>query len=359
MSTRLTLRILAIAALAALAALLCSCELTSSDLSGSVAGTVRESGMSFPLSGAVVECEGVIDVSGADGSYSLSGLPPGDRVVFATLSGYEDYSEVVGVGETTLHEIYMERYYAPARLFGYVSHSVLGPLEGATVTIGDIDVITDSLGYYEFPNLQQTSYSITVSKEGYRTLSGSVHPTSDPFQFDADLLKLEQVTLPSVADATLLMSAPGQNYGEMPDLYLYNIQSLHERFYIEFDLEDIEETAVPVSATLWLYDTIDLSMEDPREVLVAAALYPWAESTITWSNAPSTTGASFASFTFEDRWYEIDVEAYFYEWMVDDLANNGLLIDSSVDYTTSRFIFASKENEEEDKRPHVVLDYAW
>ena len=83
MSATRVYRILALATGLALLASLCSCAITSSDLSGSLIGRVLDFGTGFPIAGAVVECQGEISVSAADGAYSIAGIPTGDRVVSA------------------------------------------------------------------------------------------------------------------------------------------------------------------------------------------------------------------------------------------------------------------------------------
>ncbi|MFH1866329.1 MAG: DNRLRE domain-containing protein, partial [Candidatus Eisenbacteria bacterium] len=261
--------------------------------------------------------------------------------------------------ESTLHDIYMDIYVGPARLFGHVSHATLGPLEGAEVKIGDLSVVTDSLGYYEYPDLLQTSYFMTVTKDGYRSFSQTVRPTSEVFEFNVGLKKLAQTTLLTVADATVLMSSPGMNFGEVVELNLFNNEFLHERFYIRFPLDGIEDTAEPTTAALRLYNTWDQSIEEHRVVLMAGLLGEWEEMSVTWANGPQTTEEAIAHSTYEDRWYEVDVTTYLRDWLVDNVDNFGLLVDTPVDHVAGRFIFASREYEEEDKRPYVVLEYAW
>ncbi|HYW68501.1 MAG TPA: DNRLRE domain-containing protein [bacterium] len=359
MSTTRAYRILALATGLALVALLCSCAITSSDLSGSLIGRVLDFGTGFPIAGAVVECQGEISVSAADGSYSIAGIPTGDRVVSASAPGYDDYSEVVNVGESTLHDIHMQVDLGTARLYGYVSHSVLGVLEGATVSIGDLEVVTDPSGFYEYPDLEQTTYFMTVTKDSFRTHSRSVHPTSEDYRLDVELMKLGQAVIPADADATVLSGAPEENFGDEPDLYLHNDQIHHKRFLIRFDWGALEPTAQAVSAILRLYDTQDLGDEDPRITTVAMPLWSWSEMGVTWVNSPQTTGASGVTATFGDHWYEIEVTSYFAEWLSGQSDNHGILVDSEVDYLTPEFIFASREYAEVDKRPHVILEYAW
>ena len=358
MSAMRVSRTLAVATGLALALSLYSCAFTS-DLSGSLVGKVMVAGSSIPIPGVVVECEGVAAVSAADGAYSLEGIPPGDRVVFASAGGYAGYSEVVAVEELTLHDIYMAVFIGPARLFGYVSHATLGPLEGAAVQIGDMVVVTDSLGYYEYPNLQQISYFMTVTKEGYRSFSQHVRPTSEDFQFDVIVKKLATATLWSIADAKVHKSSPDTNFGDEPGLNLFNNEIFHERFYIRFSLVGIEETAEPSTATLRLYNTWEESSEEPRTILVGSLIESWHELVVTWTDSPQTTGASIVHSTYEDRWYEIAVGTFFSDWLTGGEENFGLIVDTSVDHVAGRFIFASREHEEEDKRAHVVLNYAW
>lgn len=359
MSAMHVTRALAVATGLALALLLFSCAFTS-DLSGSLVGKVMVAGSSVPIPGALVECEGVVSVSAADGAYSLEGIPPGERAVFASADGYFDYSEVVTVEESALHDIYMAVYVGPARLFGYVRHATLGPIEGASVQLGDMNVVTDSQGYYEYPNLLQTSYFMTVTKDGYRQFSQNVHPTSEDFQFDVNVKKLATATLWSSADASVHENSPDTNSGHLPILDLFNNGFFHERFYIRFSLEGIEETAEPSTATLRLYHTQEEGDEASRTLLVARVLEFWSEGNVTWNNDPQTTGASSVQGVYELRWYEAEVASYFSDWLVPPVsANRGLLVDTPTQHEAGQFIFASRENGEEDKRPHVVLHYAW
>lgn len=254
----------------------------------------------------------------------------------------------------------MTVYVGPARLFGYVRHATFGPIEGASVQIGVMNVVIDALGYYEYPNLQQTSCDMTVTKDGYRQFSGSVHPTSENFQFDVSVKKLATVTLWPNADASVYGGNPDTNNGNTSKLDLFNNGvAAHERFYIRFSLDGIEETAEPSSAILRLYHTEEEGDEASRTLLVARVRESWSESNVTWNNGPLTADPSSVQGVYEQRWYEADVESYFSEWLVYNHDNFGLLVDTPGDLASGRFIFASMEYGEEDKWPHVVLHYAW
>ena len=350
-------RILAVVSGLAFALSLYSCAFTS-DLSGSVVGKVMIAGSSTVLPGVFVECEGVAAVSTTDGSYSLEGIRPGDRVVYASAAGYDGYAEVVTIEELTVHDVYMGVYIGPARLFGYVSHATLGPLEGASVRIGDLIVVTDSLGYYEYPNLEQVSYLMTVTKEGYRLFSQNVRPDEENYQFDVNVKKLATATLWPMADAGVMEQDPDTNYGSEPELRLFNDQIRQERFFIRFPLDGLEETAEPSTAILRLYNTWPETNDEHRATLVGRPTGSWHEHVVTWTNSPHT-GATIAHSTYEDRWYEVSVGTYFRDWLVYDRENFGLLVDTPIDHVADRLVFASREHAEEDKRPHVILDYAW
>ena len=359
MSSMRVSRALVVATGLLIALSLYSCAFTT-DLSGSLVGKVMIGGSSVPIPGALVECEGVAGVSATDGSYSLEGIPPGDRVVYSSAAGYVGYSEVVTVEETTVHDVYMNIDIGPARLFGYVSHLATSEfLEGASVQIGNLIVVTDTLGYYEFLNLQQISYQMTVTKEGYRTSSQNVHPTSEDYQFDVNVKKLATVTLWPTADAEVIESSPDVNFGGYIELRLFNDEIRHERFFIRFPLDGLEETADPSAATLRLYNTGEETSSEHRTVLVGRPIEFWLESVVTWMNSPQSTGATIAASTYEDRWYEVSVGTYFSDWLVYGSDNLGLLVDTPIDHVADRFIFASREYGEADKWPHVILDYAW
>ena len=359
MSAKRLTRTLALVTGLAVALSLYSCAFTS-DLSGSLSGKVMVDGSSTPISGVLVECEDVFMVTAADGAYSLEGIPPGERVVFASAAGYDDYSAFVSVEESTVYDVYMTEYVAPARLFGYVRHAALdAPIEGASVQIGVMNAVTDALGFYEYPNLEQTSYEMTVTKDGYRPFSRSVDVTSENFQFDVNVKKLATVTLWSNADASVYEEYPGTNSGNSSRLDLFDNGIVRERFYIRFSLDAIEETAEPSSATLRLYHTEEEGDEASRTLLVARVNQSWLESGVTWNNDPLTTDPSSVQGVYEERWYEAEVGSFFSKWLSYGEENHGLLVDTPEQHGAGRFIFASKEYWEEDKWPHVVLHYAW
>ena len=340
------------------AALLSSCTLTS-DLSGTLTGRVLSAAWSQPIPGAVVQCEGQTTLTDYAGFYALYGLPSGDSVVCARAVGFANCSEIVNIDGSTRHDIYMSDFVGEARLSGHVAHAMLGPIEGASVSLGDLVVVTDSLGFYEYENVEQVTYRMIVTADDYRRFSAPVHVNSEDFRYDVNMMKLVSVVLECDADADVRETSPGTNYGDEPTLDLYHSDYFHHRFYIRFPF-DLEPSAVPVDARLRLYNTwVTGDTASARTILVARLLGSLSEMQVTWMSMIQTTGASQTPGTYVPRWYEVDVTTYFIDWMIYGDSNHGLMIDTTRDQEADRFDFASREYPEEDKRPHIELDYAW
>jgi hypothetical protein len=246
-----------------------------------------------------------------------------------------------------------------ARLYGYVTHSILGPIEGATVTLGDSSVTTDSLGYYEYASVQEIAYDMTVTKDGFRFFSAVVHVTGDDFRYDVGLKKLETMVLSCVADAWCDASMPDVNYGNDTELRLFFNNLHHYNLYLRFPFE-LEETAEAVDAVLRLYNVWEEGEAEGRTILAARVITAWSESSITWNYMiEGTTGGQVAASSYVPRWYEIDVTSVFREWLSGGEPNYGLQVDTTQQPSASRFYFASREHENDAYRPTVTLEYAW
>ncbi|MBN2564337.1 MAG: carboxypeptidase regulatory-like domain-containing protein [Candidatus Eisenbacteria bacterium] len=349
-------RVALVAALTSLS-ILSSCAI-SSDLSGSVAGRVLAESTSQPISGAWVECEGVVSSSDELGYYSLDGINPGDRLITASASGFDDYAESVSIGESTQHDIYMHTDMGDARLYGHVTHSALGPIEGATVTLGDLSVTTDSDGFYEYDNIEQITYHMTVVKDSFRSFGATVRVTSEDFQYDVGLKKLATVTLEPIADAWVDEDQPGTNFGDDTELRLYFNNLFHYKFYVWVPVE-IEDTAEAIDATLWLYNVWEEVEAEGRTILTSRVIVYWNEMDVNWNSmVEGTTGGEITSSSYATPWYEIDVTEYFRSWLAGS-PNYGLQVDTPIEPGASRFYFASRESEVVERRPYVVLQYAW
>lgn len=93
------------------AALLGAAQLSAQDPSGTVAGRVVEGTSREPVAGAAVSVAGRTAVSGADGRFSIAGVPAGARTVQATRIGYGAASQQVTVaaGQTATVELSLTR----------------------------------------------------------------------------------------------------------------------------------------------------------------------------------------------------------------------------------------------------------
>lgn len=334
------------------------CALTSEE-TGTVYGYVRLAGTATPLAGAIVTISGDWTQSESDGYYELSGVRQGERIVRAELSGYDLYQGFADVEEYTRHDIDMTVYVGTAQVSGTVEHASLGPVEGAVVTLYGKTDTTDAEGAYSFGGIPQTQWDLEVTADGYRSFTAPLPINDDVVVYDVELKKLKSAEFGALADAYVSETQPTANYGTGPNINLFDNGFLHWRFFIYFDI-DIEPTADVVSATMRLYNTADgAGQAEERPILVARVAEDWFEAEVAWEDSTLTTGASIASGEYEAPWYAIDISDFVADWIEDGYPNQGILVDTSEDPTASRFEFASREYAEADKRPVLVLDYAW
>ena len=334
-----------------------ACDL-SPDLSGSLEGHVLVQGTSQIIGHAVVQCYGMSTHSDDSGRYALDGIPSGHEIVAASAPGYDDYAMLVSIQGPTVYDIEMSPTVLRAHLFGTVGHDIDGPVEGALVELGGFEVLTDSTGFYEYDDVPYATYQLNVTKSGYRDYSGPVHVNADECQCDVSIKKLASVTVYTDADTDMYEQLIEMNYGAETGLDLHYDESFHWKFVVSFPL-DLPESAEPMTATLRLYNIWMDGDADPRTILVARLLEPWDEMEVAWIDTLDSTGGATAEATYTPRWYEIDVREYVADWTVGGCENYGLEIDTLCDPDARRFSFASREYEEEDKRAHVVVEYAW
>jgi len=334
------------------------CAITSDD-TGTIYGYVRIEGTSSPLPGAVVTVSGDWTQSESDGYYELDGVPSGQRVVMAQLAGYFDYSEIVDISGTTQHDIGMSVFVGTADVSGVVEHASLGPIAGAVVSLyGRVDT-TDAQGAYSFSGIPQLQWQMDVTADGYRSFSAPVNVNDDTVVYDVGLMKLDSAEFTPLIDSYVSLTQPTMNYGGLENLNLFNNGSLHWKFYIYFPIS-VEPTADAISARVRLYNTASgAAQADERPILVARISDAWAEYSVTWNDSLATAGAALATASYDSLWYEIDITDYIDDWVDGVYENLGVEVDTSEDPTASQFIFASREYAEEDKRPVLILEYAW
>ncbi|MCP4583394.1 MAG: T9SS type A sorting domain-containing protein [candidate division Zixibacteria bacterium] len=130
-----------------------------------------------PIEGVTVSTEGATDMTGADGTYSLTGLAAGsydvtfshDDYIDETVSGVDVEIDATTFVDVTLHQ--------NGGLMGTVSDLYTGdPIEGIVVTIDGESDNTDNSGNYMIPDIAEGTYPVTFSHPDYfdTTITGVV-----------------------------------------------------------------------------------------------------------------------------------------------------------------------------------------
>lgn len=145
---------------------------------GGVTGKVSDSATGLALAGVTIEATAgsagpiASATTGADGSYSLSGLTPGAITITAAKAGY---SSVSGSGSVVAGALVL---FSPAlqstvgTLKGQVVDATTNvPLAGVTVTVGasSITATTGNDGRFTVPGIAAGGYSVTFAQIGYAT----------------------------------------------------------------------------------------------------------------------------------------------------------------------------------------------
>lgn len=155
---------------------------------GAIGGVVSLSGVVAPATsaGVMVALQGTAfsALTGADGSFTLTGVPVGTYTVTAALPPDWQGASVAGVavtrdGTTLLPGSPLTLApYATATVGGTATLEVLGAVAGTDVALAGTDfrgvavsrtTTTAALGAFSFPGLAAGSYQVTVSRAGYVT----------------------------------------------------------------------------------------------------------------------------------------------------------------------------------------------
>jgi len=149
---------------------------------GDIEGTVKD-GDDAAIVEATVVVEGtnLSATTDANGDYLLENVPAGDQQVTASADGYYSETEMVTVVEDdTVTQNFVLDAIPPAPTYtvsGIVTDTDEGyALEGATVAIEETGqtAITDSEGTYSISDIEEGTYDITASKEGYASQTKTV-----------------------------------------------------------------------------------------------------------------------------------------------------------------------------------------
>lgn len=159
-------------------------EGTEPPATGNVEGTVTDADGSGAIKGATVVVEGTSLSATTDdaGYYLLENVPAGDQQVTASADGY--YSEtatVTVVEDATVTQDFVLTAIPTYTVSGTVTDAGGTALEGATVVIEGtgLSAVTGSDGSYAIADVEEGTYDITASKEGYVSQTKTVTVNSD------------------------------------------------------------------------------------------------------------------------------------------------------------------------------------
>lgn len=148
---------------------------------GTVRGVVTDARTHAPLAGVSIQVDGFQAVSGHDGSYQLTQVPPGLVTLTASLAGYRSTAEqaMLEAGGVVLFSPRMASGVDPgaATLSGTITAAATGlPLAGVSVRVTGsttATVLTDSTGNYRLTPLTPGTITIDVRLTGYDPVSAS------------------------------------------------------------------------------------------------------------------------------------------------------------------------------------------
>jgi hypothetical protein len=149
---------------------------------GAIAGTVTSAVDGRALASATVTAAGQSALTDSSGTYRITGVAPGTYTVSASLSGWQTNSTTVAVtsGTTSTANIQLA---TTGRITGTIKTSSGARVSGATVTFSGgvipntTSVFTNSAGNYTSAWIPVGSYTVTVTKSGLTTRTGTATVT--------------------------------------------------------------------------------------------------------------------------------------------------------------------------------------
>ena len=149
--------------------------------------TVNVSDGDNPISGATVTIGEDSETTDASGDAEFDSVYVGANTVTVTATGYADKTSTIVVDEShTTFTIELE-VVDTITITVKDSEDTPSPIEGASVTIGDVTKTTDSSGQCTFPDMTYDDYSAEVSATGYTTKNETINFRSNHKSFTISL----------------------------------------------------------------------------------------------------------------------------------------------------------------------------
>ena len=149
--------------------------------------TVKVSDGTDAISGASVTIGIDTETTDENGDAVFESVYSGSQTITVTASGYADKTVNVTVDES--HTTFTVELDVVDTITITVedSEDTPSPIEGASVTIGDVTKTTDSSGECTFPDMTYDDYSAEVSATGYVTATETINFRSNHKSFTISL----------------------------------------------------------------------------------------------------------------------------------------------------------------------------
>ena len=166
-----------------------------------------------------------------------------------------------------------------------------------------------------------------------------------------------EVSLTSLADATLLEAHPNTNYGvlDADGLILGRKDGGRARALLKFSVADIPLGATISSATLRIYQGGWYDYPGSvRTISISRVTQGWHEAVATWNYAPSVgSQVGSVSVPMIEGWYSVNVTSIVQDWYTGATPNDGLLLRGYESEGVYR-LFASRHH---TGQPELIVNY--
>jgi hypothetical protein len=265
---------------------------------GSLSGVVKDQDGNLLANARISFDTGQTAISGSDGTYSFTALPPRTYVATVSLDEYATSSTTILI-EAGLPSTHDFTLYPPGE---FVISGTVDPVSATISWVGPTTgvVIADSSGYYEISAVTPGEYTVTASKSGYASQDAPVtilatSQTQDFTLVAAEFLGLEGITyVNGIATGGVAIFVDGitKGFSSYPDgLYqitlipgTYDVSAVFREFSTsepaQITLEDLTVTHI-----LNLYTTTPECGPDNYQAVESLSGFPTLgeESlTITW-----------------------------------------------------------------------------
>jgi hypothetical protein len=148
---------------------------------GSITGTAQDSQTTVGIANALVSLSptGLSTVTSSNGTFSFASVPADTYTLSASATGYQTASATVTVtaGHNANLNLHLVSTVPIGSVQGVVKSGGTGKVVvGATVTLapGVLATVTDTTGYYGFPNVTPGTYTLTITAAGYQSYSQTI-----------------------------------------------------------------------------------------------------------------------------------------------------------------------------------------